>query len=79
MLVRPRRDVDLADVGGVGGTLAGNAMSLCAMRAVLGEVLTDEAFETMEHRATSFVDGRASTTIDAARAGVVDHPARGAL
>jgi glutamate-1-semialdehyde 2,1-aminomutase len=36
-----------ADVGGIGGTLAGNALSLTAMRATLGEVLTDEAFERM--------------------------------
>jgi glutamate-1-semialdehyde 2,1-aminomutase len=38
---------DLVDVGGVGGTLAGNALSLAAMRATLGEVLTDEAFTQM--------------------------------
>ncbi|HYJ61458.1 MAG TPA: aspartate aminotransferase family protein [Actinomycetota bacterium] len=36
-----------ADVGGVGGTLAGNALSVAAMRATLGEVMTDEAFERM--------------------------------
>jgi glutamate-1-semialdehyde 2,1-aminomutase len=36
-----------ADVGGIGGTLAGNALSLAAMRATLGEVLTDAAFEQM--------------------------------
>jgi glutamate-1-semialdehyde 2,1-aminomutase len=36
-----------ADVGGIGGTLAGNALSLAAMRATLGQVLTDEAFEQM--------------------------------
>ena len=35
------------DVGGVGGTLAGNALSLAAMRATLGEVLTDGAFKQM--------------------------------
>jgi glutamate-1-semialdehyde 2,1-aminomutase len=40
-------DADLVDVGGVGGTLAGNALSLAAARATLGEVLTDEAFEGM--------------------------------
>ena len=38
---------DLVDVGGVGGTLAGNALSLAAMRATLGEVLTDDAFKQM--------------------------------
>jgi glutamate-1-semialdehyde 2,1-aminomutase len=36
-----------ADVGGVGGTLAGNALSVAAMRATLGDVMTDEAFERM--------------------------------
>ena len=38
---------DYEDVGGVGGTLAGNALSLAAVRATLGEVLTDEAFARM--------------------------------
>jgi glutamate-1-semialdehyde 2,1-aminomutase len=38
---------DYEDVGGVGGTLAGNALSLAAVRATLGEVLTDEAFAHM--------------------------------
>jgi glutamate-1-semialdehyde 2,1-aminomutase len=36
-----------SDVGGIGGTLAGNALSLAAMRATLGEVLTDDAFVHM--------------------------------
>jgi glutamate-1-semialdehyde 2,1-aminomutase len=55
---------DIVDVGGVGGTLAGNAMSFSAMRAVLGEVLTDEAFAHMEALATTFAQG-VKTTIDA--------------
>ncbi len=38
---------DLIDTGGVGGTLAGNALSVAAMRATLEQVLTDEAFEAM--------------------------------
>jgi len=38
---------DDADVGGIGGTLAANVLSLAAMRATLGEVLTDEAFARM--------------------------------
>ncbi len=38
---------DLVDVGGIGGTLAGNALSLAAARATLGEVLTAEAFTGM--------------------------------
>ena len=36
-----------ADVGGIGGTLAGNALSLAAVRATLGDVLTDAAFTRM--------------------------------
>jgi glutamate-1-semialdehyde 2,1-aminomutase len=35
---------DIEDVGGVGGTLAGNALSLAAARAALGEVLTEDAY-----------------------------------
>ena len=38
---------EAADVGGVGGTLAGNALSLAAARATLSDVLTDAAFERM--------------------------------
>ena len=34
-------------MGGIGGTLAGNALSLAAIRATLTEVLTDEAFGRM--------------------------------
>jgi len=40
-------DLELVDVGGVGGTLAGNALSLAAIRATLEHVLTDEAFARM--------------------------------
>jgi glutamate-1-semialdehyde 2,1-aminomutase len=35
------------DVGGIGGTLAGNALSLAAMRAILTSVLTEQAFARM--------------------------------
>ena len=37
-------DADLVDQGGVGGTLAGNALSLAAARATLEHVLTEENF-----------------------------------
>ena len=40
-------DADLVDVGGIGGTLAGNSLSMAAMRATLSEVLTEDAFEHM--------------------------------
>jgi glutamate-1-semialdehyde 2,1-aminomutase len=50
-------DADLEDTGGVGGTLAGNALSLAAARATLGEVLTDSAFEHMSALRERFVVG----------------------
>jgi glutamate-1-semialdehyde 2,1-aminomutase len=50
-------DADIVDVGGVGGTLAGNALSTAAMRATLGEVLTEEAFDRMTALATRFTEG----------------------
>ncbi len=50
-------DADLEDTGGVGGTLAGNALSLAAARATLGEVLTDDAFARMSALCERFVDG----------------------
>jgi glutamate-1-semialdehyde aminotransferase len=40
------------DVGGVGGTLAGNALSMAAIRSTLTEVLTEAAFEKMEQLCT---------------------------
>ena len=48
---------DLMDVGGVGGTLAGNALSLAAARATLGEVLTAQAFEGMTTLGIRFTVG----------------------
>ena len=50
-------EADLVDVGGVGGTLAGNALSVAAMRATLEHVLTDAAFERMVDLATAFTAG----------------------
>jgi glutamate-1-semialdehyde 2,1-aminomutase len=46
-----------ADVGGIGGTLAANVLSLAAMRATLAEVLTDEAFGRMIELGTRFEAG----------------------
>ena len=39
--------VEESDVGGIGGTLAGYALSMAAIRATLGEVLTEDAFRRM--------------------------------
>lgn len=48
---------EAADVGGVGGTLAGNALSLAAARATLAEVLTAEAFARMTSLGERFAAG----------------------
>jgi glutamate-1-semialdehyde 2,1-aminomutase len=49
-----REDID---VGGIGGTLAGNALSLAAMRVTLAEVLTASAFARMIPLADRWADG----------------------
>lgn len=48
---------DQIDTGGIGGTLAGNALSLAAMRATLTEVLTPKAFAHMIPLANAWADG----------------------
>lgn len=56
---RARASLELEDidVGGVGGTLAGNALSLAGICATLGEVLTPAAFESMTARAIEWTAG----------------------
>ena len=51
------RMLETSDVGGIGGTLAGNALSLAATRATLEEVLTDAAFDHMIDVAERFEAG----------------------
>jgi glutamate-1-semialdehyde 2,1-aminomutase len=60
-LVGAHPEADLVDVGGVGGTLAGNALSVAAMRATLEQVLTEKAFEEMVALASDFTAGVQST------------------
>jgi glutamate-1-semialdehyde 2,1-aminomutase len=55
--IASRQDLEACDVGGIGGTLAGNALSLAAMRATLSQVLTQEAFDRMIPLAISWADG----------------------
>jgi glutamate-1-semialdehyde 2,1-aminomutase len=45
--IASQHDADFEDTGGVGGTLAGNALSAAAIRATLEQVLTPAAFERM--------------------------------
>ena len=53
-----------SDVGGIGGTLAGYALSLAATRATLGEVLTGEAFARMIPLAERWEAGVAGVIAD---------------
>jgi glutamate-1-semialdehyde 2,1-aminomutase len=50
-------NADYEDTGGIGGTLAGNALSAAAMRATLAEVLTAGAYQRTIPLATRFADG----------------------
>ena len=50
-------ELEVIDTGGVGGTLAANALSLAAMRATLTKVLTEENFEKMIKLGTRWADG----------------------
>ena len=56
-LVAAQVNADYEDTGGVGGTLAGNALSAAATRATLEDVLTPEAFERMIELAGRFTEG----------------------
>jgi glutamate-1-semialdehyde 2,1-aminomutase len=52
-----RLDVDDSDVGGIGGTLAGNALSIAAMKATLQNVLTDEFYSRAIRLQERFTEG----------------------
>jgi glutamate-1-semialdehyde 2,1-aminomutase len=55
---RIARSVELEDidVGGIGGTLAGNGLSMAAMKATLEQVMTPAAFEHMVPLADAWAD-----------------------
>jgi len=55
--IEARQNIEECDVGGIGGTLAGNALSLAAMRATLAKVLTPAAFDQMIPLAASWAIG----------------------
>jgi glutamate-1-semialdehyde 2,1-aminomutase len=48
---------EVIDTGGIGGTLAGNALSLAGMKATLTQVLTDENFIKMIELGNLWCDG----------------------
>ena len=63
-----KQELENCDVGGIGGTLAGNALSLAAMRATLTKVLTKEAFDRMIPMAERWTAGVAKAIAEAAAA-----------
>jgi glutamate-1-semialdehyde 2,1-aminomutase len=50
-------ELEIIDTGGIGGTLAGNALSLASMRATLTDVLTENNFARMIELGTRWSDG----------------------
>lgn len=50
-------ELEQSDVGGIGGTLAGNALTMAAMRATLEKVLTQEMYTRCEQLANRFEAG----------------------
>jgi glutamate-1-semialdehyde 2,1-aminomutase len=60
-----KQELENCDVGGIGGTLAGNALSLAAMKATLTRVLTKEAFDRMIPLAERWTAGVAQAIADA--------------
>src|SRR6478735_2202158 len=56
---RIARSIELEDidVGGIGGTLAGNGLSMAAMKATLEQVMTPAAFKHMVPLADAWADG----------------------
>jgi glutamate-1-semialdehyde 2,1-aminomutase len=55
--IADRQNLEDCDTGGIGGTLAGNALSLAAMKATLQKVLTKDAFDRMIPMAERWTDG----------------------
>ena len=63
--ITAHQSLEDSDVGGIGGTLAGNALSLAAMRATLTKVLTQAAFDRMIPLAERWTTGVAKAIVDA--------------
>ena len=64
--ITERTEADYEDTGGIGGTLAGNALSLAAVRATLEHVLTEDAFARTIPLAERFTADVSETIEDAA-------------
>ncbi len=50
-------EMEQSDVGGIGGTLAGNALSIAAMRATFENVLTQSMYDRCEKLADRYEKG----------------------
>jgi len=55
--IKDKTSREIIDTGGIGSTLAGNSLSLAAMRATLTHVLTDAAFAKMVPLGSRWCDG----------------------
>ena len=55
--IQAKHSLEDCDTGGIGGTLAGNALSLAAMRATLEKVLTASVFQRMIPLAERWAEG----------------------
>jgi len=55
--ILPRIHDDESDAGGIGGTLAGNALSIAAMRATLASCLTEKQFAVTTRLAARWAQG----------------------
>jgi glutamate-1-semialdehyde 2,1-aminomutase len=57
-------ELEIIDTGGIGGTLAGNALSIAALRATLTHVLTEDNFERMIELGNLWSDGVDSAILE---------------
>jgi glutamate-1-semialdehyde 2,1-aminomutase len=57
-------ETDTIDTGGIGGTLAANALAIAAMRATLQHVLTEDSFRRTIPLATRFAEGVHSAILE---------------
>jgi glutamate-1-semialdehyde 2,1-aminomutase len=63
--IAAKHELENCDVGGIGGTLAGNALSLAAMRVTLTNILTQESFDRMIPMAEHWTAGVSEAIKDA--------------
>jgi glutamate-1-semialdehyde 2,1-aminomutase len=62
--IQAKADRETSDVSGIGGTLSSNALALAAIRATLGSVLTQDAYDKTIPLAERFTEGIRSVIND---------------